>query len=207
MLKKIAISFVLIVIVLFVSKDLILKIALERLLKEKLDLEVSLERTKLSWDSLNIEGLNFSDENFLITIADLKVLFDLSQIFNSQALKFLAPQTSIEINNQSVSFEGVFAANFLAQLKGGSLQELAGQLVNTGAGMINIKKETSLDRLKPYLDSDSHQALLKGFKNYSYSQGVVTLTKQADLLSISLKFNSPDSGKRNIIVNLHDIFH
>ncbi|MFC1703823.1 hypothetical protein ACFL1E_03440 [Candidatus Omnitrophota bacterium] len=81
--------------------------------------------------------------------------------------------------------------------------KMSGVLSNKKGGVINIKKETSLDFLRKHLDQASYDALIDNFKNYTYNEGEMSVTQYEDIFTIKLNFDSQYLGKRNITINKH----
>ena len=206
MRNKIAISLILVVVVLFLGKNLFLKIAIQHYLNKKLEVESSIDQLKLSFDSLVIEDAKLSNKDFFIQLPYFKLSFNLSEIFKAKKLKIAAREVSFNANNESLFFEGIFSGNFILRLDRGSIKKFNGKLINETGGTIKIEREDSLKALGGYLDQASYQTLIDGFKNYHYGRGQITMTKKADSLLIDFQFSSPEAGERNLVVDLHDIF-
>jgi hypothetical protein len=108
-------------------------------------------------------------------------------------------------DQKDIALEGLFAGELVVCLKGGKPVGLRGNFHNQGQGLINIKKETSLDFLKQYLDGASYKVLIDGLKNYKYNEGKITVGREANDLIIDISFDSLEAGKRIIPINFHDV--
>jgi len=76
---------------------------------------------------------------------------------------------------------------------------------NPQSGLVNIKKETSLEFLRERLDEASYNALIDNFRNYRYNRGTIALSAQEHDLIVQMDFDSQELGKRSITVNFHDL--
>lgn len=104
---------------------------------------------------------------------------------------------------ESLSFRGIFRGELKLCLAGG-ISGLSGEFINKKGGLIKIKKEASLSFLKKYLDLASYQALISNLKNYSYNKGKINITQKEKAVIVNMNFYSPDLGKRNLTVTLHN---
>ncbi|MDD4954818.1 MAG: hypothetical protein PHP17_02125 [Candidatus Omnitrophica bacterium] len=107
--------------------------------------------------------------------------------------------------SEEASFKGLFDGSLEACADKFTLSKFKADFSNKGSGFINIKKESSFVFLKSYLDEPSYRALIDNFKNYEYNIGVVNANKVDDTLNLNLDFTSDAMGKRNIIVNFHNV--
>ncbi|MBU2044651.1 MAG: hypothetical protein KJ619_05455 [Candidatus Omnitrophica bacterium] len=247
MFKKIIISLILLILVIFLTKDYLAKIALENFLNKKLSLGseigkarislkgLSLEKVKISVEGLTLEiphldvsfqvsdyfflkGLNIVVKNSSLVVSDLKGVKDkfdqLKQSSKKSAkLKKTKPgEFSFKLNLQNIDFslkdeeadfKGMFIGQLILGVGSAGPGKLEGSFISVGPGDINFKKDSSLSGLKPYLDQVSYDTLLNSFKNYSYSWGRITITKDSGIILVGLNFDSPQSGKRNISFSLH----
>jgi hypothetical protein len=105
----------------------------------------------------------------------------------------------------SASIEGLFDGITEFCWRNNILVKLNGDFRNKTGGFINIKRETSFDFLRSYLDEPSYRVLIDNLKNYKYNRGTVMLGKEESDLIIAMNFNSEELGERNIAVNLHNI--
>ncbi len=121
-------------------------------------------------------------------------------------LQKLSFENPIGIISDDVALRGLFEGRITVCLEGGKVSKIEADFHNDGGGFMNIEKEVSLDFLKAYLDKSSYKALIDGFKDYAYNSGVIKLSKKERDLLLNLKFSSMRMGKRNIIINFHDIW-
>jgi hypothetical protein len=103
----------------------------------------------------------------------------------------------------SVYFDGPFTGELGACLRGAKLEALSGTLSAEAAGTIKIEKELALDFLKRHLDEKSYKALVDSFRHYTYNEGTISISKQQEVISAHLDFNSESAGRRDIVVNYH----
>lgn len=108
--------------------------------------------------------------------------------------------------SEDAAFKGLFDGSLRGCIKAFQVETLEAGFQNKGNGFINIKKESSLAFLKPYLNKSSYDALIDNFKNYEYNIGIISAKNEKDALSVSLDFTSETMGRRNIIINFHNIF-
>ncbi|MDP2923589.1 MAG: hypothetical protein Q8O30_07740 [Candidatus Omnitrophota bacterium] len=112
---------------------------------------------------------------------------------------------SIIAGEDNATIRGTFNGNLTLYWDGDKLIKLAGSFHNKEGGFINIKKETSLDFIKNYLDALSYKALIDNLKNYEYNIGEISIVNERDILSLKMDFSSEKMGRRNLIINLHNI--
>lgn len=205
MLKKIVLVAILIVLVVFASKDILAKAALNYYLSKNPDLEHSIESLDLYWGSLDIQGIKLKYKDFTINISNSKILFKLPEVFRTKTLNFVINQARLTTRDKDFSLSGAFDGKFMLVLAAGELKELSGRLLNSKGGVINIKKDNPM-ALGPYLDSASQEAITAAFQNYNYSKGLITMAREGNRLLVGLEFDSEELGKRSISLNLHHIF-
>ena len=102
-----------------------------------------------------------------------------------------------------VYLEGDYSGEVGACFNKGVLAELTGFFNSASQGLIRIEKEMAFDFLKQRLDKKSYEALVDSFRNYTYNKGNISISKQEDVISVHLDFNSESAGRRDIIVNYH----
>lgn len=85
------------------------------------------------------------------------------------------------------------------------ISKLEGDFYNTGGGVVNIEREVSLGFLRRHLDKTSYNALVDNFKYYTYNKGRIKIIKKKGVMTLNLDFGSDELGRRNILINLHDI--
>jgi len=106
---------------------------------------------------------------------------------------------------ESFSSHGRFSGELEVLLKDFTLSKTEGNFHNTKGGSIDIKKEADLTFLKTYLDEQSYNLLIDGFKNYHYNEGQIGLSNEGSSLVLQFSFNSKKMGKRNITINFHNL--
>ena len=207
MFKKIVISIVLVLLVIFLSKDYLAKAALNQILTKKFKLESQIGECKVNFLGINLAKAKVSSESFILKIPRLKARlkgFQIKKIMPPAfALKLNLPDIAVSLAAEDIDFKGVFSDELILGLGPKSAGTLEGSLTSMGPGEINIKKDTALGGLKSYLDEPSYETLLASFKNYSYDSGRITITKSQGVISIGLNFDSSQSGKRNITLSLY----
>jgi hypothetical protein len=173
-----------------------------------------------------IKTKEFKNVNFPVKIKTNKIVFPKTQNiffgtdaytngvldFNYQSICCSAGFKNVSFENMvsaiagedNATIKGLFDGTLSFCWQGGGLETLKGRFLNQTGGFVTIKKETSLDFLKSYLDEDSHKALVDNLKNYEYNMAEIILGKENDALSVKLDFNSETKGRRNITVNFHN---
>lgn len=182
---------------------------------------------KLNISDLTIGSKGFKNINIPLKIKVNKVIFPRAEniFFGSEAYAagvfcFGAKDVYLDADFENVSFEniisiiagednatirGTFNGNLTLCWEGDKLIKLAGSFHSKEGGFINIKKETSLDFIKNYLDEPSYKALIDNLKNYEYNIGKISIDNEGDTLSLKMDFSSEKMGRRNLIINLHNI--
>lgn len=107
--------------------------------------------------------------------------------------------------SEDAAVKGIFDGSIGACIEAFKISKIEADFANKGNGLINIKKESSFAFLKSYLDAPSYNALIDNFKNYEYNMGVISARKEGDTLNLTLDFTSDSMGRRNIMVNFHDV--
>lgn len=107
--------------------------------------------------------------------------------------------------SEDAAVKGAFDGSIGACISAFKINKIEADFANKGNGFINIKKESSFAFLKSYLDAPSYNALIDNFKNYEYNIGVISARKEGDTLNLTLDFTSDSMGRRNIMVNFHDV--
>jgi len=107
--------------------------------------------------------------------------------------------------SEDAAATGLFDGKLKICLAKSAISEVDADFLNKGTGIINIKKESSLAFLKPYLDKPSYNALIDNFKNYEYNKGIVAAENNDDVLGLNLDFTSETMGRRNITINFYNI--
>ena len=153
---------------------------------------------------------NRIDSNFLGYSARISGILNYSD-YNNICLKLSLKDTSFEnaINLFSKEEDFVLVGDFNGRLEfcldKGKISKIEGDLHNTSGGAVNIEKETSLSFLQRYLDKTSYDALVDNFKHYTYNKGRIKVTKKGGTVALNLDFGSDQLGRRNVLVNLHNI--
>lgn len=113
----------------------------------------------------------------------------------------------MEIINEKGDFtlDGLFGGDIGFCIKGKEISLVRGNFYNKQGGMINIKKEASLDFLRKYLDEDTYNRLIDNLKNYAYNKGGISLSTDDARLIAVLNFESEKMGKRQFAVTFHNI--
>ncbi len=143
--------------------------------------------------SAQIRGvLNYQDYNHVC----LEINFQDSSF--EQLIKLLDKEDNL-------LFEGSFSGNLKLCLDQGKISSLGGDFRNSSGGTISIKKETSSEVLQPYLNKASYDALIDNFKHYVYNKGKIRISKKGEAIALNLDFSSQELGRRNILVNLHNL--
>jgi len=106
---------------------------------------------------------------------------------------------------ESVDFGGSFEGEVNFCLQDFKLADIKGDFYNNSGGFINIKKETTLNFLKRYLNESSYNTLIESLKNYRYNEAVVKIGKDKGALIFHMDCDSEEGGRRNISVNFHNI--
>jgi len=106
---------------------------------------------------------------------------------------------------EDAAVRGLFDGSINACLSAFKVSKIQANFINKGNGFINVKKESSFVFLKNYLDAPSYNALIDNFKNYEYNMGVISAGKEGNTLNLTLDFTSDSMGRRNIMVNFHDV--
>ncbi len=294
MLKKILIILLVYLLLFFIFKDRLLKVGISYLLNEKLFLESEIEKAKLNFNGIALEGFNVRKDDLSLDLKKARVTFNLFNreiddleisgcnlkigdinaslaleksegviyVLDLLSLKFKDKEVKnisiplvidadaisfnhidsdflgysarisgildyrdhdnicLELDLEDSSFKNavsffskkddfVLVGNFDGGLKlcldRGKISNIEGAFYNTNGGVVNIKKEASLDFLRRYLDKASYDALVDNFKHYAYNRGSIKIAKQRGAITLSLDFDSDELGRRNISVNLHDI--
>ena len=104
-----------------------------------------------------------------------------------------------------IEFHGLFDGVISMCGNAAAVRSVGGRLLNGAGGIIRVKNESALEFLRPYLDSRSYKALVDNFKNYSYNNGDISLSKDGDSLGVTMYFVSPDMGTRNIGIVFHEV--
>jgi hypothetical protein len=112
---------------------------------------------------------------------------------------------SIFSREDNANIDGTFDGNIIICWQDNKLVKLVSNFRSRSGGFINIKKEASLGFLKTYLDGPSYKALIDNLKNYEYNIGEISINNEGDVLSFKLGFSSEKMGKRNLIINLHNV--
>jgi len=295
MLKKILIIFLVYLLLFFIFKDRLLKVGISYILNEKFSLESEIEKAKLNFNGITLEGFNVRKDDLSLGLKKARVTFNLFNreideleisgcnlkfgdinaslalekskgviyVLDVLSLKFKDKEVKnisiplaidadvisfsridsdflgyparisgildyrdhdnicLELNLEDASFKNavsffskkddfVLVGNFDGGLKlclgRDKISKIEGAFYNTNGGVVNIKKEASLDFLRRYLNKASYDALVDNFKHYTYNRGSIKIAKQRGVITLSLDFDSDDLGRRNILVNLHDIF-
>ncbi len=107
--------------------------------------------------------------------------------------------------SDKAAFKGSFDGFVSGCVSASKIGTLEANFKNKGNGFINLKNESSLAFLKPYLDKASFDALVANFKNYEYNIGAISAKTEKNILSFNLDFTSDTMGERNIVINFHDI--
>jgi hypothetical protein len=108
-------------------------------------------------------------------------------------------------DDASVMLGGQFSGIFTLTLKGSKILDVTGDLKNLKGGFINLTKEATFDFLRKYLDERSYITLIDSLKNYQYNEAVIVMKKSINDLLLELHFDSESMGRRDMVVNLHDI--
>jgi hypothetical protein len=108
-------------------------------------------------------------------------------------------------DKDEIEFHGLFSGQLTLCGTAQGLRDTSGRLVNQSGGVIRVKNEHALDFLRPHLDERSFKALVDNFKNYSYNNGEISLTRDSDNVSVVTHFVSPKLGTRNIGVVLNGV--
>lgn len=144
----------------------------------------------------------FGDKAFwqgMISIIPPADLFLQMQLQNASWVNFI----EIFDDKNEVTLEGLHNGLFTLSLRANHLNEINGYFENNSGGFINIKKETSLDFLRNYLDKASYKLLIDSLKNYKYNKGKIMLGKVDNAISLDMRFESDIGGERKLGINLH----
>lgn len=293
-MKKILIVFLVIILLLFISRDLLLKVSLSCFLNKKTPASISIGKAKLLHNGVIISDLTLFKGPLNLKLEKAKVTFDLFNrsikdlmisngnlrfrnitanlslvrsknglyVLGLSTLKFkdkeianisipLAVSTDtisfdrvdggllgysadisgvlnyqdrdnicLSVNLRNASFKdlisifskedefvliGEFDGNLKLCLDKGEISKIDGDFYNSRGGNINIENEASLSFLQRYLDQASYDTLVDNFKHYAYNRGSIKITKKEATLALNLDFGSDELGRRNILVNLHNI--
>jgi len=153
---------------------------------------------------------NRIDSNFLGYSARISGILNYRD-YNNICLKMSLNDTSFKnaINLFSKEEDFILVGDFNGRLElcldKGKISKIEGDFYNTSGGAINIEKETSLGLLQRYLDKTSYDALVDNFKHYAYNKGRIKVTKKGGTVALNLDFGSDELGRRNVLVNLHNI--
>lgn len=140
-----------------------------------------------------VEGtISYDGEHILISVQAENISLE-------RVIRFISDNTSVMLAGQ---FSGIFTVT----LEGLKILNIAGDLKNFKGGFINLKDEAAFDFLRKYLDERSYITLVDSLKNYQYNEGVIVMNKSSNDLLLELHFDSHGMGRRDIAVNLHDIF-
>ncbi|MBN2483185.1 MAG: hypothetical protein JXD21_03130 [Candidatus Omnitrophica bacterium] len=107
-------------------------------------------------------------------------------------------------DKDDLALRGDFGGKVRLCVRNARVSAIDGVLDASGGGFINIKKDVPVGFLKDKLTPDSYQALVDNFRNYTYNKGKIEVHKEADMISVSVHFNSQNMGVRNLTINLHD---
>jgi hypothetical protein len=110
---------------------------------------------------------------------------------------------AIMAGEDNADVQGLFDGQLTLCTAANQLKEIVAAFKNKKGGLVNIKKETSLDFLKSYLDAPSYKALVDNLKNYEYNIGQVTIASEQGVLAFKINLNSEKMGRRNIVINIH----
>ncbi|MFH1519990.1 MAG: hypothetical protein ABIE75_05440 [Candidatus Omnitrophota bacterium] len=156
------------------------------------------------------DNLYIIDTDFLGSSAEISGVLDY-QGYNRICLEINFQDSSFEKliqlfdEKDSLLFEGFFNGKLKLCLDKGKISNLGGDFYNNSGGTIQIKKEASLGFLEPYFDKAAYDALIDNFKYYVYNRGKIRISQRGELIALNLDFSSQELGRRNILVNLHNI--
>ncbi len=151
-----------------------------------------------------VDGDLFGSSAVVSGVFDFKDYNNLCVSLKANEVSF-ANVISLAGSDKNFSIDGAFSGSFKACLRGVKLEDIEGNFYNNKGGLVNIKKEADLAFLKRHLDEKSYQAIIDNFKNYNYNEGEIGLSKEGSDLALKLNFDSKDSGKRDIMINFHNI--
>ena len=106
---------------------------------------------------------------------------------------------------EDIFFEGLFEGDLEICLDGKGVSLIKGAFHNSGGGVVDIKKETSLNFLREHIDKASYSALINNLKNYRYNKAELEVLKKEGILTINARFTSEEMGDKNISVNTRKI--
>ncbi len=109
----------------------------------------------------------------------------------------------IRVVNEDIDLEGLFSGVGSCVFSKGTLAGIQGDFTNNRGGALTVKKEASLDFLKPYLEANSYKALIANLQNYQYNKARIALGSSGKDITLTFSFDSEAAGKRTITVVFH----
>ncbi|MFO8052708.1 MAG: YdbH domain-containing protein [Candidatus Omnitrophota bacterium] len=152
----------------------------------------------------NLESTFIDSASLLSGYLDLG---DFNNICMDLAAKDLALSDIVFLfgDKEEINLEGKFSGKVNCCFKNNKLSYLNLDVDDRGGGVINFKKETSLDFLKNRLDKKSYRYLLDNLKNYKYDKGNIKVDLEENDIVFEANFSSKELGERNITIKLHNI--
>ncbi|MCP4653690.1 MAG: hypothetical protein GY858_09980 [Candidatus Omnitrophica bacterium] len=173
--------------------------------RQKLNFSINLEKIKITKKSKNAANLNEGPPFFLQGEVAFK---NCSTGCANLSLRNLSPSTVVAIalkDNRDLSFGGLFAGKVRICFLNKTVSAISAVFENNDDGFINIKKKTALDFLRGYLDDQSYELLIDSLQNYKYNEGKVDVAKNGQDLTVTMLFDSDQTGERNLTVNLYNV--
>ena len=102
--------------------------------------------------------------------------------------------------------KGMFDGQIKSCFKGAKPMSLKTEFFNNQGGFVHIKKEASFYLLRKQLDKATYNKVIDNLENYRYNEGNIAIHKEENNLVVKILLDSEEMGKRDITLNLHNIF-
>ncbi|MFC1514564.1 YdbH domain-containing protein [Candidatus Omnitrophota bacterium] len=195
---------------------------------DDLTLHKQADMYKLSVASLSLKGRELKDlEGMLSLDADAGVVIGVRQGFIGWAslvdgvieindyhnmcvyLDFgragLGDLAELLAGRESLTMTGEFKGSVDLCMKNFKIADIKGGFKNSQGGFVNIKKEADMSFLDKYMDKKSQDTVVDSLRNYTYNKSDVKVSTEDGAIIFKFDFSSEEAGKRNIVINFHDM--